>query len=158
MNTSVIPSPEYTPMAPEDMEIANTFLETMDINLTASNLKIPLEKVTEYINKQQVQKYITTVFMNTGYRNRLKLGQVLDNIIDKKLQELEESETTSSKDIIDILEMVAKIRKDERDHERKMEELRLGGPKRQTNIQINNAPHNPYSEFTQKLLDLNDLK
>jgi hypothetical protein len=95
--------------------------------------------------------------MNTGYRNKFKLGKVLDDIIDHKLQELKESETTSSKDIIDILEMVAKIRKDERDHERKMEELRLGSPKRQTNIQINTNT-NPYSEFTEKLLDLKDLK
>jgi hypothetical protein len=29
MTTDLAPIPEYTPMAPEDAEIANTYLETM---------------------------------------------------------------------------------------------------------------------------------
>jgi phage terminase small subunit len=148
-------NPEYTPLPPEDAEIANTYLETMDVNATAKQLNIELYKVTEYINKPVVQKYITEVFMNTGYRNRLKLGTLLDSIIDKKLAEMAEADISSSKDILDILALVAKIRKDEMELTIKLEEAR--GPKRQTNIQINNPAYNPYEDFTKKLLDLNDI-
>jgi hypothetical protein len=95
--------------------------------------------------------------MNTGYRNRLKLGNLLDSIIDKKIAEMEESDLGSSKDILDILTLVHKIRKEELELSIKLEEVRSGKVKRQTNIQINNAPNNPYEDFTKKLLDLDDI-
>lgn len=153
MSQNIIPSPEYVPLAPEDAEIVNTYLETMDMEITASQLGIEIHQVSSYLQKPAVQRYITEIFLNTGYRNRFKLAKVLDDIVDKKLAELLESETTSSKDILDILEMIMKFRKEERDHERKLLEIQMGTPKKQTNIQINN----PYSEFTTKLLDLKDL-
>jgi DNA-binding CsgD family transcriptional regulator len=156
--TDLIPSLEYHPLAPEDMEIANTYLETMDMNETAQRLSISIHQVSDYINKPTVQKYLTEVFMDTGYRNRFKLGKLLDDIIDKKLEELEEAGITSSKDIMEILDMVFKIRKMEIDSAIRLEEIRLGKPKRQTNIQINNPGADPYQDFTKKLLDLDDLK
>ena len=158
MGNDIIPSAEYSPLAPEDSEIANTYLETMDLQETATRLGIPIHRVSEYISKPVVAKYINEVFMNTGYRNRFKLGALLDKIIEKKLEEMEESMLGSNKDILDIIEVIAKMRKDERDHERKLEEIRSGTGKRQTNIQINNTPPNPYGDFTSKLLDLDDLK
>jgi hypothetical protein len=158
VNNDLPLSPEYTPLAPEDMVIASTYLETMDMQTTAEQLGIELHKVSEYLNKPVVQKYLTEVFMDSGYRNRFKLGKLLDDIIDKKLEEMKEAEIGSSKDIMEILEMVAKIRKMELDTQIKLEEIRSGKPKRQTNIQINNPINNPYQEFTNKLLDLNDLK
>jgi len=157
MTTDLILPAEYSPLAPEDAEIANTFLETMDVNTTATNLGVTLHKVTEYLNKPAVQRYITEVFMNTGYRSRLKLGKVLDDIVEKKLQEMEEAEIGSSQDIMEILKTIAKIRTDELKLTLQIEEARSGRPKRQTNIQINNTPNNPYSEFTSKLLDLDGL-
>lgn len=144
---SQILSPEYRPLAPEDVEIANCYLQTLDVKITAEKLGIPLDKVTAYINKKEVQSYINEVFLNTGYRNRFKLGQVLDDLIDAKLQEMYQTDSTSKKDIAELLELVIKMRKDERDHELKKQT----NITKQTNIQINN---NPYSEFTAKLLDL----
>lgn len=157
MTTKIIPSPEYIPLSPEDSEIANTYLKTMDMSETAKILQLDLHQVAEYINKPVVQRYISDVFMNSGYRNRLKLGQLLDDIITKKLAELEEAGITSSKDIMDILQFVAKMRKDELEMELRKEEIRSGKPKRQTNIQINNPGMNPYKEFTEKLMDLDQL-
>ena len=157
MSSNLPTTLEYIPLAPEDAEIANTYLETMDITATAIKLNLNLHRVTEYINKPIVQKYITEVFMDTGYRNRLKLGKLLDDIIEKKLEEMSESGLGSSQDIMEILKTVAKIRKDEMELQIKLEDLKSGRPKRQTNIQINNPKGNPYSEFTTKLLDLDEL-
>ena len=145
-------------MSPEDAEIADTYLETMDMTLTAERLGISIHKVTDYLNKPVIQRYLTEVFMNTGYRNRFKLGKLLDDIIDKKLEEMQEAEIGSSQDIMDIIKILAKIRKDELELEIKLAEAKNGVPKRQTNIQINNTkPSNPYSEFTEKLLDLDNI-
>lgn len=157
MSTNLTLSPEYVPLSPEDSEIAAIYLETMDISETANRLGVSLHKVSDYINKPVVKTYLTEVFMNTGYRNRLKLGKLLDDIIDKKLEEMAESGLGSSQDIMDILKIVAKIRKDELEIELKMIEAKNGNPKRQTNIQINTTPNNPYQEFTEKLLDLDNL-
>lgn len=155
MTDKLIPSPEYSPLSPEDSEIANTYLETMDVFKTSEILGISPHKVTEYINKPVVKQYLTEVFLNTGYRNRLKLGKVLDDIVDKKLLELEEAGLTSSKDILEILNTIAKIRQEELKLAIKLEEVRLGKPKRQTNIQINSA--NPYQDFMEKLIDIDQL-
>ena len=158
MTTNIAAIPEYTPMAPEDAEIANTYLETMDMQETAKILKISLHKVSEYLSKPAVSKYITEVFMNTGYRNRLKIGELLDRLIDKKLEEMQESDLGSSKDILDIIALVAKIRKEELELSIKLEEAKNGGRvKRQTNIQINNTPNNPYEDFTKRLLDIDEV-
>lgn len=109
---------------PEHLEVANTYLECMDLRTTASILQVPLDVIESIVNKREVQKYINSVFMEHGYNNRYKLHDALDNIIDKKLEELEETELTSSKDIADLLYMK---------HKMKMEELALmikaDGPK-----------------------------
>lgn len=132
----------------------------MDVSETASQLSIPINQVVSYLGKPEIQRYITEVFMNSGYRNRFKLGALLDKIIDDKLMELSEAGITSSKDIIEILAMVQKFRKEEMDHALKMEELRVGKPKRQTNIQVNNNNENgkKTSIFEQLIGDIGELE
>lgn len=138
MSTNLITSPEFLPISPESLEIANTYIGCMDIGSTADQLGITQEQVVNYINKPEVQRYITEVFLNSGYRNRFKLGALLDKIIDDKIAELSEAGITSSKDILEILQVVHKMRMEEIAAETKREEARNGKPKRQTNIQVNN--------------------
>lgn len=138
MSTNLIASPEFLPISPESLEIANTYMACMDINSTSEQLGLPINTVVEYISKPEVQRYITEVFLNSGYRNRFKLGALLDKIIDKKIAELEEADITSSKDILEILTLAHKMRMEEIAAETKREEARNGKIKRQTNIQVNN--------------------
>lgn len=136
MSNDLITTPEYLPISPEGLEIANTYLETMDISKTASVMGQPLNIIAEYLGKPEVQRYITEVFLNTGYRNRFKLGAVLDEIIEKKLEELKEADITSSKDILEILALAHKMRMEEIEAMRKLEETRTKKPSRQTNILV----------------------
>jgi predicted transcriptional regulator len=117
----------------------------MDIDKTALALNIDTHVVAEYVARPAVKQYISEVFMNTGYRNRFKLGSLLDRLIDKKLEELEEAGLSSNKDIIDIIETLLRFRRDENPS---------SGSGKQTNIQINNNPNNPYAEFTKYIMDL----
>jgi len=135
-NRSTNLTPEYMPISPEMLEIANTYIACMDYSLTASQLGLTLDAVVEYVNKPEVQKYVTEIFLNSGYRNRFKLGATLDKIIDAKLVELEEASMTSSKDIMELLALAHKMRMEEIAAMNKHEELKQKRQPRQTNIHV----------------------
>jgi len=102
-----------TRISPEGIEIANTYLEVGDVNAVSSGLGIPKDQVVEYLNKREVKKYIDSVYLDAGYRNKFKLASVLDTLIDKKIQEVEETEMYTNKDLADLLQMAHKMRMDE---------------------------------------------
>ena len=102
-----------TRISPESIEIANAYLEKGDINAVSTELKVPRDVVSEYLNKREVKNYIDSVYLDAGYRNRFKLAEVMDTLIDKKLEEAEETEMYSNKDLADLLQMAHKMRMDE---------------------------------------------
>jgi hypothetical protein len=154
MGTNITPiTPEYIPISPESLEIANTYLQCQDVSETAKLLGLPLDQVAAYLAKPDVKEYVTAVYLDSGYRNRFKLGKILDEVIDKKLIEMQEADIGSSKDILDILAMVHKMRMDELAAITALEKARSAGPKKQTNIQINN----PAGSIFEKLMDNDEL-
>jgi len=100
-------------LSPEALTIVNTYLEYNDVGKTSNVLGIPREKVVQYVNKKEVKRYIDTVFLEQGYLNRGRLADAMSNLIEKKLEELEEAELGSNKDIADLLVMMQKFRNDE---------------------------------------------
>ena len=87
-----------TRISPEGLEIANAYLQLGSVQLVSSQLNIDEAEVSEFLGKREVKAYVDQVFLDTGYRNRFKLGQALDTLIEKKLEEAEESEIYSNKD------------------------------------------------------------
>ena len=81
-----------TRISPESIEIANAYLEKGDISSVSEDLDVPKDIVVDYLNKREVKKYIDSVYLDSGYRNRSKLASVLDDLIDRKLEEAEETE------------------------------------------------------------------
>jgi len=119
---NLVPQPEW-------LEVANTYLYTgCSIPDTAAQLQIPAHSVTEILAKRDVKAYVDSVFLDLGYRNKAKLGQLLDTIIDSKIAEAEESGLYTSKDLVDLIALAHKMR---------MDEIKSQTPN-QTNIQINN--------------------
>lgn len=119
-------------ISPEGLELANAYLECGSIQDAAARLGISNEKASALLDKSEVKRYIDNIYMDSGYRNRFKLGALLDVIIESKLEEARDSEHYSSKDLVDILALVHKIRIEEA----KIEQTNI---KNQTNIQINDA-------------------
>lgn len=119
-------------ISPEGLELANVYLETGSLRTAADQLHISVEKASEVLGRAEVKRYIDSVYMDMGYRNRFKLASLLDEIIDSKLEEARESEVYSSKDLVDIIALA---------HKMKMEELKAEQSeiKHQTNVQINEA-------------------
>jgi len=142
-------------ISPEGLEIANTYLKTTSVADTASSLGIPEDQVSRYLNQREVKKYVDTVFLDVGYRNRFKLASTLDTIIERKLEELDEADMTSNKDIADLLQMAHKIRMDEVKAQTDASKAEQTSVKNQTNVQINDNStfgEGNYGELMKKLL------
>ena len=145
-----------TRISPEGLEIANEYLEVGNVKAVSIRLRIDEGKVSEYLAKREVKQYIDQIYLDTGYRNRFKLAEVLDDLIDRKLEEAEESEVYSNKDIADLVALSHKIRMDEMKAQTELEKARAANIKNQTNVQINSAEmpfgQGNYGELMKKLL------
>ena len=146
---------EEAQISPEGLEIANTYLKTTSVRETALKLKVTEDSVSKYLNQREVKKYVDTVFLDLGYRNRFKLAATLDDIIERKLEELDEAEMTSNKDIADLLQMAHKMRMDEVKAVADQTKAESATVKNQTNVQINDNStfgEGNYGELMKKLL------
>jgi vacuolar-type H+-ATPase subunit H len=142
-------------VSPEALEIANTYLKTTSVAETAKKLSLPEDEVSRYLNQREVKKYVDTVFLDVGYRNRFRLANALDDIIEKKLEELDEADMTSNKDIADLLQMAHKMRMDEMKAQTESTKAEQASIKNQTNVQINDTSafgEGNYGELMKKLL------
>ena len=81
----------------------------------------------------------------------------MDQIIERKLGELNEADIGSSKDILDILQFAHKLRMDELAAQTKLEAARASNVKQQTNIQINSPfGDTNYGKLLDSLLNADD--
>ena len=143
-----------TQIAPEALSVAEAYLKSMNIADTAGDLGISEQEVTTYLAKKEVKRYVDTVFMDVGYRNKFKLASALDGIIEQKLEELDESDMGSNKDIADLLALAHKMRMEELKAQTELVKAEHSQIKQQTNVQINETPFGSgnYGELMQKLL------
>lgn len=113
MNTEIAAPDEGYKISPEALEIAKTYMACHDTKETALALGIAPEKVSYYLRKPDVKRFVDTIFLEQGYMNRSKLQDVMDDLFQKKLEEMEESEMGTSKDILDLLTLQHRMRMEE---------------------------------------------
>jgi len=144
-----------TRISPEGLEVANAYLELGNIQAVCIRLKLDEGECSEILAKREVKGYIDQVYLDTGYRNRFKLATALDDLIDRKMEEAEESEIYSNKDLADLLQMAHKMRMDEIKAQADLEKAKASNVKNQINIQNNgDVPFGQgnYGELMKKLL------
>ena len=113
MDTQIAnPDTEYK-ISPEALEVAKTYLACHDTKETALSLGIEQDKVTYYLRKPEVKRFVDNIFLEQGYMNRGKLQEVMDKLFELKLEEMEDSEIGSNKDILDIVALQHKMRMEE---------------------------------------------
>ena len=153
--------PVHTPgenitIAPEHLEVANSYLQTQDSVKTADDLGIDLELVVSILAKRDVRAYINSVFFDLGFNNRGKMRAAMDAILRKKFQEMEESDTGSTKDIADLMALSHKMTMEQLEMERKIEEAKnSNGLKSQVNVQINETGGGNYNSLIERLIEAN---
>tara|TARA_R110000796_G_scaffold1430_2_gene5683 strand:+ start:595 stop:1056 length:462 start_codon:yes stop_codon:yes gene_type:complete len=147
---------ELTTISPEGLEIANSYLQFGNIRAVCDYLQVPEVTVVELLNKREVKKYIDTVYLDMGYRNKNNIGSLLDTMIASKLEEAQDSGVYSSKDLADLLQMAHKMRMDEIKAQAELLKAEAGNIKNQTNVQINEAVpfgQGNYGKLMEKLLN-----
>ena len=148
-----------TKMSPEGLTIANTYLAVGNVPAVCARLKMDTAKVSEMLNKREIKAYIDQVYLDTGYRNRFKLANSLDDLIERKLEEAEESQIYTNKDLADLYVMAHKMRVDEMKAMTELEKAKASNIKNQTNVQINSElpfVQGNYGKLMEKLLKEDD--
>ena len=146
---------ELTTISPEGLEVANSYLTFGNIRAVVEQLGVQENKVVELLNKREVKKYIDTVYLDMGYRNKNKIAGLLDEMIESKLEEAKESGVYSNKDLADLLQMAHKMRMDEIKAQAELEKAQATNVKSQTNVQINEGlpfGQGNYGKLMDKLL------
>ena len=146
---------ELTTISPEGLEVANSYLTFGNIRAVVEQLGVQENKVVELLNKREVKKYIDTVYLDMGYRNKNNIAGLLDEMIESKLEEAKESGVYSNKDLADLLQMAHKMRMDEIKAQAELEKAQATNVKSQTNVQINEGlpfGQGNYGKLMDKLL------
>jgi len=133
--------------APEEIEIANAYLQYGDISRVADYMSLPAHKITEMLGKKPVKAYMDAVYLDMGYRNRDRIASAMDKLIEQKLEQAEETGLYSSKDLADLLQMAHRMRMDEIKAIAETEKQAA-----QTNIQVNNDFGSNYGKLMEDLL------
>jgi len=129
-------------LTPECLDIANAYIQYGSVKDAAEQLQIPEYQIVQLLERKDVKDYITGIYLDTGYRNKHKIGQLLDRMIDAKVAEAEESEMYTSKDLLELLQFAHKIRMDEIKNEN-------SGP----TVNIANFGQGNYGQLMDRLLD-----
>ena len=150
---------ELTTISPEGLEVANSYLQFGNIRGVCDHLQVAENKVVDILNKREVKKYIDTVYLDMGYRNKNNIGTLLDEMISSKLEEAQETGVYSSKDLADLLQMAHKMRMDEIKAQAELAKTESSNIKNQTNVQINEGVpfgQGNYGKLMEKLLNGTD--
>ena len=151
---SIIAVMNLVKISPENLEVANAYLQNGSIQQVARSLAISENDVTEVLARREVRAYIDSIYLDHGYRNRFKLAETLDLLINEKLREAESTEMYTNKDLADLLQLAHKMRMDEIRAMTEYEKSRETRIQNQTNVQINETPFGAgnYGKLMEKLL------
>ena len=125
---------EITTISPEGLEVAASYLTLGNIKGVCEHLQVAEKTVVDILNRREVKKYIDTVYLDSGYRNKNNIASLLDEMIQSKLDEAQESGVYSSKDLADLLQMAHKMRMDEIKAQADLEKAEGSNIRNQTNV------------------------
>jgi hypothetical protein len=129
-------------LTPECLDIANAYLTYGSAKETAEQLQVPEYQVVQLLERKDVKDYITGIYLDRGYRNKHKIGEVLDRMIQSKLEEAAESGIYTSKDLLELLKFAHQMRVDEIKNDQT-------GP----TVNIANFGQGNYGQLMERLLD-----
>jgi len=85
------------------LSVANEYLSGRTIGDIADAFDLSEDRVAAIIEKKEVKSYIDNVFVTQGYLNRVKRLQLINSVIDQKMQDALETGVFSKKDLLDWL-------------------------------------------------------
>jgi phage terminase small subunit len=139
-------------ISPEGALVANTYLENAcSLKATATQLNTPTHEIASLLKQPMIKYYVHSILRETSYRHMTKIAEKLDDLVERKWEELEEAEIGSNKDIADLLALAHKMRSDMA--KMLQTDAKADAPATQHNTQINNYGEGNYGALMEKLID-----
>ena len=118
---------------------------------TATQLSMPIENVSAFLSQRPVKALLDQQFQEAGFRNRDRMFGLLDEIINAKIEEMEETGMLPDMDIVTLLEKCHKMKMQELQMSMKLQETtNLIQNNNTTNIQINGGEN--YNQLLDKII------
>lgn len=147
-------SKELVPLevSPEAITVMNSYLQNgCSMKETATQLGMPIENVSTFLSQRSVKTLLDQQFAEAGFRNRDRMFGLLDEIINAKIEEMEETGRLPDMDIVTLLE---------KQHKMKMQELQMSMKLQETvnnntvnnNTQINISGGENYNALLDKII------
>ena len=100
---------EAPALDPVVLALANDYLSGKGVGEIADEYGISEDRVTAVIEKKEVKNYIDSVFATQGYLNRIKRINLINQVIDQKIQEAVETGIYSKKDLLDWMKHLQEV-------------------------------------------------
>ena len=100
---------EAPPLDPVMLALANDYLSGKSILEIADEYGITEDRVTSVIEQKEVKNYVDSVFATQGYLNRIKRINLINSVIDQKIQEAVETGIYSKKDLLDWMKHLQEV-------------------------------------------------
>ena len=100
---------EAPALDPVVLALANDYLSGKGVGEIAEEYGITEDRVTAVIEKKEVKNYIDSVFATQGYLNRIKRINLINQVIDQKIQEAVETGIYSKKDLLDWMKHLQEV-------------------------------------------------
>ncbi len=106
---------------------------------------LPRHEVAAVLTRKDVKDYLDGVYLDMGFRNKNKLGALLDRMIEEKIEQAIETEQLTGKDLFDLITLAHKMR---------MDEIKLTqAPQIGTNINVAQFGEGNYGKLMDKLMN-----
>lgn len=140
-------------VSPEAITVMNTYLQNgCSMKETAVQLNMPIENVSQFLSQRPVKALLDQQFQEQGFRNRDRMFGLLDEIINAKIEEMEETGMLPDMDIVTLLEKQHKMKMQELQMSMKLQETtNLIQNNNTTNIQINGGEN--YNQLLDKIIN-----
>lgn len=140
-------------VSPEAITVMNTYLQNgCSMKETAVQLNMPIENVSSFLSQRPVKALLDQQFQEQGFRNRDRMFGLLDEIINAKIEEMEETGMLPDMDIVTLLEKQHKMKMQELQMSMKLQETtNLIQNNNTTNIQINGGEN--YNQLLDKIIN-----
>jgi len=100
---------ESPPLDPVMLAIANDYLSGKSIETISDEYDLTSDRVTSVLEQREVKAYVYSVFATQGYLNRVKRINLINRVIDQKLEEAVETGIYSKKDLLDWMKHLQEI-------------------------------------------------
>jgi hypothetical protein len=89
------------------VKLVNDYLSGTDLPSLAEAHCIPVEEVSNFLNRKEVRSYIATVLQNYGYLNPVTRINLLNRMIEQKIEIAEETDTPlTKKDMVELIKLL----------------------------------------------------